>query len=241
MAILYILLAFLVAAFSGLPASAGAPTPKPSVASAGTAAGQKPQFTKFIGQAKSVVFKHFTKEDPNWDFQFWKNFAEGEQSFADSTTDVQFVFDKDKVTMVRSSVVPGQQSNDAVPPYGPWMDAKGAIKTQPKISVPKDKPEQVTKNGIDLNAYMAEVISRLKKNFHPSKPGVGPIVSITIDQNGKVQPNSTGIFKKSGDPGIDKQAIEALKTTTSYPPLGPGWKMVHFGCQLNMANWTWPH
>jgi hypothetical protein len=240
MAILYILLAFLVA-FCGLPASAGTPAAKPSVASAGTATGQKPQFTKFIGQAKSDIFKHFTKDDPNWDFQFWKSFASGEQSFADSTTDVQFVFDKDKVTMVRSSVVPGQQNDNPAPPYGPWMGAKGAIKPQPKISAPKDKPEQVTNRGIDLNAYMAEVIARLKKNYHPSKPGVGPIVSITIDQSGKVQPNSTGIFKRSGDANIDKQAIDALKATTSYPPLGPGWKTVHFGCQLNMANWTWPH
>jgi hypothetical protein len=86
---------------------------------------------------------------------------------------------------------------------------------------------------------MTEVISRLKKNFHPSQPGVGPIVRITIDQEGSVQPSSTGIFKKSGDPAIDKLATDALKATVSYPPLGPGWNTMYFGCQLNMATWTW--
>jgi len=247
MAVLYMLVALMIACVGALPVYAGDVKPKPSAAT--TAVPKQPatakdkaqpaSYTSFVGKTQNDVFKHFTQADPNWDFQFWKNFAEGEQIFSDGSARVQFAFDKDKVTMVRGCAIHGQPSENTPAPYGPWMDAKAVIKPQPKVFEPKDKPERVTKNGVDLDAYMAEVISRIKKNWHPAKPGTGPVVSIVLDADGKVQPNSSGIFKRSGDPLLDKQAIAALKAT-SYPPLGAGWRLQHFGCQLNMADWSWP-
>jgi len=83
----------------------------------------------------------------------------------------------------------------------------------------KDEKPLLIQDGIDLNSYYDAMRSEIKKHFHSLSACNGLAIMVEIAPDGSV--SETEVRHTSGDPAIDKEAVDAIKASKFPPRYGP--------------------
>lgn len=77
---------------------------------------------------------------------------------------------------------------------------------------------------VDWGPYMVDLEKRIKRNWNPPKGNSSKhtVVTFTVGRNGRVLSNK--VTKSSGNPLVDKAAIDAIYLAAPFKPLPAGFK-----------------
>lgn len=114
------------------------------------------------------------------------------------------------------------------------------------ITKKENKPESSetsnneTKQNVDWGPYMKDVERRIKKNWTPPKGNSSKhaVVTFTVGRDGRVLSNK--VTKSSGNPLVDKAAIDAIYLAAPFKPLPTEFKgqsvPIEFTFDYNVIN-----
>ncbi|MBS1952601.1 MAG: TonB C-terminal domain-containing protein [Cyanobacteria bacterium SZAS-4] len=178
---------------------------------------KKTRYWKLLGMSKSAVIKELTGDDEEsnpMDLTVYQDYFSGVRNVQDMRDRVTIVFKDDKAAMIDESFT--YFTNYRNYQTG-WYNSDGLIEPQPDVKEPTEPYTLYIKDGMDVDAYDAEIKKAILKNFHSAAQCNDLEISFEIRPTGKteyVSKNET----TSGNPALDKEAMDAISATT-FPPL----------------------